>query len=49
VAKAKGVLRPRKRSARANCHTGVKTELNKKMDATRSAQAARASTTFAAR
>ena len=35
--------------APANCRAGVKTELNEKMDAIRSAQAARASTTFAAR
>jgi UrcA family protein len=36
-------------SARANCRIGVKAELNEKMDAIRSAQAAHASTTFAAR
>ncbi len=36
-------------SARANCRIGVKVELNEKMDAIRTAQAARASTTFAAR
>lgn len=36
-------------SARANCRDGVRVELNEKMDAIRTAQATRTSTTFAAR
>ena len=36
-------------SARANCRADVKTQLNEKMNSIRSAQAARVSTTFAAR
>jgi len=36
-------------SARANCHDGVKMELNEKMAAIRAVQASRAATTFAAR
>lgn len=36
-------------SARAHCRAGVMVELNEKMDAIRTAQAARAATTFAAR
>lgn len=36
-------------SARATCRKGVKAELNEKMEAIRTAQAARANATFAAR
>lgn len=36
-------------SARANCRQGVKLEMTEKMEAVRTAQAARANTTFAAR